>query len=426
MNLIGLSINHKTAHIDLREELYLSNDEIINLIERLKGNVLTSGFILSTCNRTEVFGFTNNGTLDYHPLLQSLLDFKKVDGLTEKEFEKFFSCSAVRHIYRVTTGVDSLIIGDSQILGQAKKSFRLANDIGFSDSVLRKLFDTSVKVGKRAIKETRIGEGAVTVSFAAVQLVEKIFANIQQKSVLVIGAGETGELAATHLVEKGVKKIDIANRTIARAEKLAKRLNANVLPFDKLSENLHEYDIIFSATSSDRYLIEKEDVKRVMKKRKWSPLCLMDIALPRDIDPSSIDIDNVFYNDIDSLNVIVNQNLKKRSEEIPQIEKIILEEMINFFSWYNTLNVVPTIKAIREFFEGIGLDELSKIKHKISKEDYQKVEDMTKRLIGRILHNPTVKLKEIAESGDHPLDVTNKSYIVRDLFNLNSITDGNE
>ena len=148
--------------------------------------------------------------------------------------------------------------------------------------------------------------------------------------------------------------------------------------------------------------------------------------MPRDINPSSSGIDNVFYNDIDSLNIIVNQNLKKRTDEIPLVEKIILEEMIIFFSWYNTLNVVPTIKAFREFFEGIGLDELSKIKHKISNKDYKKVEDMMNRLIGRVLHNPTMNLKKIAESGDHPLDVNNKSYVVRDLFNLNGTNESNE
>lgn len=419
MNLIGISINHKTAGIELREALHLSLAEITELINQLKKDTLSSGFILSTCNRTELFGFTKDGIVDFQKILDPLLTYKKVDGLTSQNFDKFFSCSAVRHIFKVTSGIDSLIIGDSQILGQAKESFQLADDLNFSDSITKRIFDTAVKVGKRAIKETSIGEGAVTVSFAAVQVVEKIFANLDKKSALVIGAGETGELAATHLIDKSVEKLVIANRTFERAETLAQKLNADVLPFEDIAEHLHEFDIVFSATSAPGYIISIDQVKKMMKKRKGSPVCIMDIALPRDIDPGVRDLDNVFYHDIDSLNIIVKQNVKKRESEVPKVEKIIIEEMVNFFAWYNTLDVVPTIKEIREFFEAIGSDELEKIKHKISDEDYAKVEDMTRRLLGRLLHNPTVKLREIAETGSNPQEVITNSLLVKKLFNLN-------
>jgi glutamyl-tRNA reductase len=420
MNLIGISLTHKTASIELREALHLSKEESSELILRLKENIFSSGFVLSTCNRTEIFGFPKNGKVDFNPVLSTLLDFKHVENLKPDNFVKYFSCSAVKHIFKVASGIDSLIIGDSQILGQTKEAFQLSEDSDFADSVMKRIFDTAIKVGKLAIKETLIGEGAVTISFAAVQVVEKIFSSLGNKTALVIGAGETGELAATHLRDKGIQNLSIANRTFERAEKLAKKLNASVIGFDKVKEKLNEFDVIFSATSAEGFILEYEDIKSSMKKRKGQPVCLMDIALPRDIDPKVSQIDNVFYHDIDSLNIIVNQNLQKRQREIPKVEKIIMDEMVSFFGWYNTLDIVPTIKAVREFFEEIGNDELAKIKNKLSADGYEKVEDMTRRLLGRLLHNPTMKLRQIAEKGTNPNEVATISVIVHELFDLNS------
>ncbi len=426
MNIVGISINHRTAPIGVREELHLSPAEITELVAVLKEKLLSGGFILSTCNRTEVFGIQKDGKVDFNRLLNELLQFKHVENLSAKNFEKFFSCSAVKHIFKVTSGVDSLVVGDSQILGQAKEAFQLAEDLQFTDSVIKRVFDVAIKVGKRSIKETLIGEGAVTVSFAAVQVVEKIFADPSTKSALVIGTGETGKLAATHLKELGVVDLTITNRTIARAEQAAKFLNCNVVPFQNYKDELHQYDIIFSATSSEGYVLTKDEVQRAMKLRKGNPICLMDIALPRDIDPGAQKIDNVFYNDIDSLSVIVDQNMKKRKEEIPNVDKIIVEEMINFYSWYNTLDVVPTIKSMREFFEIIGTDELEKIKNKINDEDFEKVEDMIRRLLGRIMHNPTMALREVAEKGTNTDEVAKHSLMVKKLFNLNGFSPSKE
>ena len=237
---------------------------------------------------------------------------------------------------------------------------------------------------------------------------------------MVIGAGETGELAAVHLRDKGVGKIAISNRTIERAEALAEKVHGEIVPFPYLKEHLHNFDIIISATSAENLIISKDDVIAMTKKRKGSPSCLMDIAIPRDIDPAAREIDNVFYNDIDSLKTIVDQNMQKRKDEIPAVEKIIMDEMIGFFSWYNALEVVPTIKSVREFFEEIRTDELEKIRNKVTEEDYQKMEDMTRRLIGRLLHNPTIKLRELAESGENIQDVSSHAMILKELFGLNS------
>jgi len=426
MNLIGISINHRTASIDILESLHLTRDEIINFIPRLKDD-FSEGVVISTCNRTEIFCISKNQKLNSDLILKKLLEFKPVQNVKEENFIKYFSCGAIKHIFSVASGIDSLIIGDSQILGQVKESFELSEDLDFAKTIIKRILNAALKVGKRAIKETSIGEGAVTVSYAAVQVLEKIFAGLDKKSALIIGAGETGELAAVHLKDKGIGKITISNRTYERAESLAKKINGNVLPFELLKENIFSYDVIISATSSPGFILTKDDIQEAMKKRKGIPIVLMDIAVPRDIDPEVKNIENVFYHDMDSLKVIVDQNIARRKSEIPKVEKIIMEEMIEFFSWYNTLEVVPVIKSLRDFFEQIRNDELEKIKNKVTSEDYLKIEDMTRRLIGRLLHNPTVKLREMAESGINIDEMMANTILVKELFALDkNRSNGNE
>ncbi|NMB83542.1 MAG: glutamyl-tRNA reductase, partial [Ignavibacteria bacterium] len=408
MNLLCITINHNNSPIETREALHLSRNEIIEFIPLIK-QVLAEGVIISTCNRTEIFGLPFNYLPNSNSIIDSLLKYKPVNDIKPEYFHKYFSCGAVKHLFKVASGIDSLIIGDSQILGQVKEAFEISEDMNFTGPIFHRLFETAIRVGKRTIKETGIGEGAVTVSYAAVQVVEKIFSGLEKKSALVIGAGETGELAAINLKDKGVGKITISNRTLDRAESLAEKIHGEIIPFQFLTEHLHNYDIIISATSSENFIISYKDIAAAMKKRRGTPQVLMDIAIPRDIDPEVRNIDNVFYHDMDSLKVIVEQNLQKRKSEIPGVEKIIMEEMVGFFSWYNTLEVVPTIKSLRNFFDEIRSDELEKIKNKISEDDFSKIEDMTRRLIGRILHNPTVKLRELAENGNNIQQVTTTS-----------------
>lgn len=418
MNLAGISLNHKTAPIELREALHLSREEITEFIPRLKKEHLDGGFVISTCNRTEIFGFLKNSSIDIAPIINSLIEFKPVSGIKPQNFNRFYSCSAMKHVYAVATGIDSLIVGDSQILGQVKESFEISEELNFADSLLKKFFDSTIRVGKRAIRETSIGEGAVSISYAAVQVVEKIFSNLNRKSALVIGAGETGDLAAVHLRDKGVGKIAISNRTIERAEKLAEKIHGEIVPFQFLKEQIHNFDIIISATSSDNLILTQSDIQSAVKKRKGAPICIVDIALPRDIDPEVKKIDSVFYNDIDSLKIIVDQNIQRRINQIPEVEKIIMEELVGFVGWYNTLEVIPTIKAVRDFFETIRTDEIEKIKHKVSDEDFAKLDDMTRRMIGRILHNPTIKLRSLAESGINYQELANYSLILKELFDI--------
>lgn len=421
MNIIGISINHNTAPIEIREALHFNEEEIKSVIPEVRENYLSEGFILSTCNRTEIFGFPVNEILNANDLISFVQKQKNISTLQNDHFNKYFSCSAVRHIFNVAAGLDSLMLGDSQILGQAKNSFQLSEDLGFSNSLLRRIFDITSKVGKRAINETGIGEGAVTISYAAVQLIEKIFASFENKKALVIGAGETSELAVTHLLDKEVGEITVTNRTLSKAERLADKYKVKVLPFENFRDFLHNFDIIISATSASGLVLEYSDIVSAMKKRKGTPVVITDIAIPRDISADSRKIDNVFYNDIDSLNVIVEQNLQKRKAQIPLVKRIIDEEMVNLFSWYNTLSVVPTIKQLRNYFEDMRQDELHKIKYRISDDDYKKVEDMTRRLLGRLLHFPTMKLREVAENHGNDLESGDYSCMVKELFKLENI-----
>ncbi len=419
MNLLAVTINHHTAPVEMREALHLSAEEILELINKIKGEFFSEGLVISTCNRTELYGIPLNKDLTHSEFHKLLLEYKSVNGIQPDHFQNLTSRTAIQHLFDVITGIDSLLIGDNQIFKQVKDSFQLADEKGFSGFLMRRIFDSALKAGKRAISETEISEGAVTVSYAAVQLIEKIFSNLNKKNALVIGAGETGEIAAKHLVERGIGRLSITNRTYEKAEKLAESLGASILPFASFKDHLQEFDIILSATSAENLIITKDDIRKVMKKRNYSSLVLMDIAIPRDIDPSCRDIDYVFYHDIDSLNIIVEQNIQKRKEEVPKVKNIIEEELNSFYSWYNSLEAAPTIKSLRDLFEAVRAEEVEKNKNRFSAEDREKLDLVTKRIINKLLHHPTVELKKLSEQ-QNDSGSTRKISIIRDLFGIDS------
>jgi glutamyl-tRNA reductase len=416
MNLIAISINHRTASVELREAVYLKEDEIRPFINIAKENQIREGLIISTCNRTEIFGIPHNNEISHEKFQNLLLNFKPAQNVNEQNFQNFVSRDAIKHLFSVATGIDSLLIGDNQVFKQVKDSFQVSEESNFSGYIMHRIFDAAIRAGKRAISETAISEGAVTVSYAAVQLTEKIFSNLSKKSALVIGAGETGEIAAKHLSEKGISTLAVTNRTQEKAEKLSQKLNAKVIPFNEFRESIYKFDIIISATSSPEILLRKDDVRNALKKRSNNPMILMDIAIPRDIDPATKEIDYVFYHDLDSLNIIVDQNLAKRKSEVPKVEKIIEEEIDNFWEWYNSLQAAPAIKDIRDFFEEIRNEEVEKNKNKFASEDQEKLDIVTKRIINKILHHPTIELRKSNESSS--VDSSTKIGIIRDLFGI--------
>jgi len=419
MNILAISINHRTAPIELREALHLSSDEIKSLIHHAKEELFSEGLIISTCNRTELYGIPKDQKLDVLDIQNFIFNFKNNNDVKPENFQTFASTEAIRHLFRLISGIDSLLIGDNQIYHQVKEGFQTSEEMQFAGVLMKRIFDAATKMGKRAISETEISEGAVTVSYAAVQLIEKIFSNLSKKTALIIGAGESGELAAKHLKDRGIGRLVITNRTLERAERIARALDSETIFFDTFKEKLHEFDIILSATSSDNLILTKDDIKKAMKNRNYSSMVLMDISIPRDIDPAAREIDYVFYHDIDSLNIIVEQNLSKRKFEVPRVEKIINEEIDAFISWYNSLEVAPTIKDLRDHFESIRADEVGKNKNRFSSEDQEKVEIITKRIINKILHQPTVELKKINELGTSPEETAVKVSILRDIFGIN-------
>lgn len=419
MNLLSISINHRTAPVELREKLHLNEEEVRKFILQQKGRLLSEGLVISTCNRTEVYGIPVDKNITTKELQDSVITYKSDFKANLENFENFISRESIRHLFKVATGIDSMLIGDNQIYKQVKDSFLIADELQFTGFFMRRVMDAATRVGKRAITETAITEGAVTVSYAAVQLIEKIFATLNKKSALIIGTGETGEIAAKHLRDRGIGRLALTNRTFEKAEKLANELNTAVFPFDSFKEHIHKFDIIVSATSSEGLIISKADVENAMKKRNYASMVLMDIAIPRDIDPKSKNIEYVFYHDIDSLNIIVEQNLAKRKEEIPKVEMIIEEELNNFFDWYNSLEAAPTIKTIRDHFEAIRAEEVEKNINKFSADDREKLDILTKRIINKILHQPTVELKKTSESDGRTEDMAQKISIIRELFGLN-------
>ncbi len=420
MNIIGISVNHHTAPVELREALHLRQDEIKNMLIELKASYFNEGFIISTCNRTEIYGIPKNNELTYEHIENFLIEKKPVGEINSTHFHKFFSCSAVNHIFRVAAGIDSLFIGDNQILGQVKESFLIAEEQGAVGFLLKRLFDAAVRVGKRSKTETTISDGAITVSYAAVQLIEKIFSGLNKKSALVIGLGETGEIAARHLKDKGIGKLTLTNRTFEKAEKIAEELHTGIVPFSSFKESLKDYDIIISATSSSDLIITKDDLAALSKKRGGSPTILMDIAIPRDISPDARKFENIFYHDIDSLNIIVEQNIKKRKDEIPKVQAIIIEELVAFFSWFNSLEIAPTIKSLRDYFEDIRAEEVKSQINRFNETDREKLEIVTKRIINKILHHPTMELRKTADFGMDSEKTIAKIAIIRDLFGIDA------
>lgn len=421
MNLLAIAINHHTAPVEVREALHLNDDEIRSLTLKAKENLFSECLIISTCNRTEIYGIPKSVKTLHTDIQNFLLNEKTEIKISEENFQNFSSSKAVQHLFEVIAGINSQIVGDNQIFKQIKSSFQIADDLQASGFLMRHLFASSTRVGKRAISETGISEGAVTISFASVQLIEKIFSSLGKKSALVIGAGETGEIAAKHLRDRGIGRLTITNRTQEKAQKLAESLKCSTINFNEFKKQLYQFDIIISATSYEGLILTKEDIQSSIKERKGATVVLMDIAVPRDIDPESKNIDHVFYKDIDSLNIIVEQNLKKRNSEIPKVKQIIKEELEEFSNWYNSLDAAPTIRTLREHFENIRAEEVKKNKNKFLEGDQEKLDIITKRIINKLLHHPTTELRKAAEQENNSVITKTKVGILKEMFGIDKL-----
>jgi glutamyl-tRNA reductase len=423
MNLALIGINHRTALLDVREKLWFADAELPPALAQLKNQFFTECFIVSTCNRTELYGIADPQKIpgNVNAIMQSaseaLVNLKSAsESVMPQHLYQFFGCKAASHLFKVASGIDSMVIGDIQILNQIKSHYNLATAERTVGVFLNRLVQTALRVGKRARTETTICEGAVSVSYAAVELASKIFSNLSEKRALLIGAGETGELAAKNLVGRGVASLSIANRTRAKAEELVKELGGTVVDFDQLEGSLRDIDVLITSVSSPQYILTPDQLRRVMKARSNAPLLVIDIGVPRNVHPDVNKLENVFLHDVDSLSRIVDQNLARRKSEITAVNAIVLEELIGMRHWFESLQVSPTISDLREFFESVRSDEVKKHINRFSEQDRELVDLVTKRIVNKLLHLPTTNLKN--GNGESPEERHKKIHIIRGLFGL--------
>jgi glutamyl-tRNA reductase len=394
MNLICVGISHHTAPLDVRERLWFSDDEIRNTLPLLKPLGASESVMFSTCNRTELYVLTDDSDLKFDNLKRFLITQKSAEK--HIQLSDMFSLTAgdaARHLYRVAAGIDSMILGDVQILAQVKDGFNLASELNTVGIFMNRLFQLAFRVGKRARAETRICEGPASVSYAAVELAERIFEDLRKKTAFIIGAGEMADLTATHLRSKEIGKLLITNRTQERAQQLAKKLQGTAIPFDIWRDALAESDIIISSIEIDRFILQPDDITSLNRKHGHGPLFVIDLGVPRNINPSIKELEQVFLYDLDMLNTMVNKNIQQRKTEIPKVEAIIHDVLQELTQWYSSLDVNPTITALTQFMEDIREEELAKNINRLEPKDRELVELITKRIINKIIHAPIINLR---------------------------------
>ena len=404
MELLVVGLNHKTAPIEIRECLAFPKDKMEEALSKIQSlPSLKENIILSTCNRVEVYAATRETEKAIHELKEFLSQYH---GIPLKEFEKslYFHIGeeAVRHIFRVASSLDSMVVGEPQILGQIKDAYDISQQTKTSGLILHRLLHRAFHVAKRVRTETKIGNNAVSVSFVAVELAKKIFDTLERKTVLLIGAGEMSELAAQHLVSGGIEKVLVTNRTYERAVNLSQQFKGEAIPFEEMSQGLRKADIVISATDAPQYLIRHDQVSRVMKDRRQKPIFFIDIADPRDIEPKVGDIENVYLYNIDDLQQVANENVQGREKEAQNAEAIVREEVAKFVHWYRSLDITPTIVALRKKFDEIRRKELQKtlsLHPNLSEKERKSLEALTSAIINKILHEPFILLKRNPENG---------------------------
>lgn len=401
LTLVGLS--HKTAPIEIREKLTFPPHRQAEALTALtRGTEVAEAVILSTCNRTEIYAVTateagSDAVIDfvceYHDLDRAALShyLYVIDG-----------GAVVKHLFRVVSSLDSMVLGEAQILGQVKDAYEAACDNSKTGRVLNKLFRQSFEVGKRVRTETAIGESAVSISYAAVELAKKVFDTLEGRTILIVGAGKMSELTAKHLVSQGVRSVLVANRTYERAVELAERFEGEAIRYDDLFDRMRTADIVISSTGAPHFVIGKADVAPVVRGRR-APLFFIDIAVPRDIDPEVNTLSNVFLYDIDDLNGVVESNLEERMREARHAEVIIDEEIGVFDRWLESMEVVPTIAAMRAKAEAMRQEELGRAIRRLgglSAKELECVEMLSQAIVNKMLHEPTARLRSAATEKD--------------------------
>jgi glutamyl-tRNA reductase len=417
-SIMLLGVNHKKTPLEIREKLALSSgyEEPLRNLCQLKS--LKEHYLLSTCNRVEVL-FTSKAP---EQAKAEVLDLLFAGRVEQKQLEECIythrDSEAVQHLFTVAASLDSMIVGEAQILGQLKEAYRHAADLKTAGLVLNRLMHKAFSAAKRVRTETRIGASAVSISYAAVELGRKIFGDLQGKRAMLVGAGEMAELAAEHLVGQGIAEVVVVNRTLERAVNLANRFKGQAVSLDELIEQLATTDILISSTGATGLILNKQEVAEIMPRRRHKPLFMIDIAVPRDLDPQINTLDNVYLYDIDDLNNVVEMNREQRDKEAVKAKRIVEEETIKFMHWLETMEVTPTIVELQAAAESIWRTELEKTLPRlngISDRERKAVERMASAIAGKLLHHPLQYLKAEHEC----IKRQERISLVRSLFHLN-------
>ncbi|RXS86237.1 glutamyl-tRNA reductase [Geobacillus zalihae] len=401
MQIVVVGVDYKTAPVEIREKLAFAEAELGAAMKQLaKQKSVLENVIVSTCNRTEVYAVVDQLHTGRYYMKAFLAEWfgVKVEAIAPY-LRVLEGEAAIKHLFRVAAGLDSMVLGETQILGQVKDSYLLAQEVGTSGTIFNHLFKQAVTFAKRAHSETGIGAHAVSVSYAAVELAKKIFGRLAGKHVLIIGAGKMGTLAAQNLYGSGVGKVTVVNRTLEKAKQLAKQFAGEAKPLSELSCALLEADIVISSTGAKGYILTKEMVAPLEKMRKGRPLFMVDIAVPRDLDPALADLETVFLYDIDDLQDVVAANLAERQKAAARIEMMIEAELMAFSQWLQTLGVVPVIAALREKALAIQAETMKSLERKLphlSERDWKVLNKHTKSIINQLLRDPILQAKELA------------------------------
>ena len=402
MKIVVVGLNHKTADVDVREKLAFNGpklEEGLLKFRELPG--VQEAVVLSTCNRVEMYADVK----DIEPTFETISTFlSEYHGIPRdavvKSLYLHHGADAVQHLFRVASSLDSMVVGEPQILGQLKDAFDFALQKKTTGILLNKLMKKAISVAKRVRTETRIAENAVSISFAAVELARKIFTDLTEKSFMLMGAGEMAELAARHMVNCGVKEVVVVNRTYERGCELAAEFSGRAVKFEDFPREMVHSDIIFCSTGAPSYVLHREEMQRVMKERRQRPVFIIDISVPRNIDPAINELDNVYLYDVDDLQGVVDTNILERRKEAEKAEMIIEEEIESFKKWLSSLDSVPTVVALRTKAETIKREELERLMNRLpelGEKERKAIEYMASAITNKLIHPPTAALKEDAE-----------------------------
>lgn len=405
MHILVVGINYKTAPVEIRERLTFNPNELGDAMKRLQSKKsILENVIISTCNRTEIYAVVDQLHTGRYYMKEFLSEWFEME---QDEFVPYLFIyeqdGAINHLFNVACGLNSMVLGETQILGQVRTSFLLGQEEKTTGTVFNHLFKQAITLAKRAHSETEIGANAVSISYAAVELAKKIFGTLQSKHVLILGAGKMGELAIQNLHANGVSKVTVINRTFEKAQNLASRFNGMAKTLQELQCALIEADILISSTGANDFVITKEMMAQVEKLRKGKPLFMVDIAVPRDLDPRLAELENVFLYDIDDLEGIVEANMKERQKEAAKIRLFIESEIVEFKQWLATLGVVPVISALRDKALSIQEETMVSIERKLPNlTDREKkiLNKHTKSIINQLLKDPILQAKELASGKD--------------------------